>query len=52
MTRTCTVKSHTRKLRPRLDTAKHRQLAAEIGWTPRKPRVRVKATTKQSGRAA
>jgi len=30
-TRTCIVKSHTRKLPSRLDTAKHRQLAAEIG---------------------
>ena len=29
-TRSCAVKAHTRSLPPRLDTAMHRQLAAEV----------------------
>jgi hypothetical protein len=49
MTRACKVKAHVRKLPDRLDTEKHRKLAAEIGFVPRKwvkPIVRIPARSR------
>lgn len=46
MTRSCAVSAHNRSLPERLDTPKHRELAAEIGFKPKKPRHRVKAISR------
>lgn len=46
--RSCSVRAHTRRLPERLDTPKHRQLAAEIGFKPRKLRIRVRAVSRQA----